>query len=322
MEASADVIVPRQAWADLVACLEGDGVSEEGRARLGRLGFFEEGASTDVLDLPSAASELPAASGSFPAASASAAEAAYESLSGVARDLLAPYWDSLGYVDLLVNDGGVLRHAAGWFGVDRASCVALDIDDSVALSLYEPGLLPVVMADLLDVGPRPVADPVASVYVPKSWVLELFEFSSRTVRDSLADELSTFWPEAQDVMQEGKWKIWTVSSMLAIDEALAADEGDARVAESDEHRSGEALSAGEGETLVTDRGETLVAGGSGPLVTDAAAADENETRGPICVLDTPAGYFSVAFEGESAAVRPVSTFRVWCALIDMIAEAA
>ena len=147
MEASADVIVPRQAWADLVACLEGDGVSEEGRAQLGRLGFFEEGASTDVLDLPSAASELPAASGSFPAASASAAEAAYESLSGVARDLLAPYWDSLGYVDLLVNDGGVVRHAAGWFGVDRASCVALDIDDSVALSLYEPGLLPVVMAD-------------------------------------------------------------------------------------------------------------------------------------------------------------------------------
>ncbi len=343
MEASADVIVPRQAWADLVACLEGDGVSEEGRARLGRLGFFEEGASTDVLDLPSAASELPAASGSFPAASdfsvgdasasaaeasASAAEAAYESLSSVARDLLAPYWDSLGYVDLLVNDGGVVRHAAGWFGVDRASCVALDIDDSVALSLYEPGLLPVVMADLLDVGPRPVADPVASVYVPKSWVLELFEFSSRTVRDSLADELSTFWPEAQDAMQEGKWKIWTVSSMLAIDEALASDEGDARVAEGDEHRSDEALSAGEGETLVTDRGETfvagetLVAGGGDPLVTDAAAADENETRGPICVLDTPAGYFSVVFEGESAAVRPVSTFRVWCALIDMIAEAA
>lgn len=343
MEASADVIVPRQAWADLVACLEGDGVSEEGRARLGRLGFFEEGASTDVLDLPSAASELPAASGSFPAASdssvgdasasaaeasASAAEAAYESLSGVARDLLAPYWDSLGYVDLLVNDGGVLRHAAGWFGVDRTSCVALDIDDSVALSLYEPGLLPVVMADLLDVGPRPVAAPVASVYVPKSWVLELFEFSSRTVRDSLADELSTFWPEAQDAMQEGNWKIWIVSSMLAIDEALASDEGDARVAEGDEHRSDEALSAGEGETLVTDRGETfvagetLVAGGGDPLVTDAAAADENETRGPICVLDTPAGYFSVVFEGESAAVRPVSTFRVWCALIDMIAEAA
>ena len=319
MEASADVIVPRQAWADLVACLEGDGVSEEGRARLGRLGFFEEGASTDVLDLPSS----------------TAAEAAYESLSGVARDLLAPYWDSLGYVDLLVNDGGVVRHAAGWFGVDRASCVALDIDDSVALSLYEPGLLPVVMADLLDVGPRPVADPVASVYVPKSWVLELFEFSSRTVRDSLADELSTFWPEAQDAMQEGNWKIWIVSSMLAIDEALASDEGDARVAEGDarvaegdEHRSDEALSAGEGETLVTDRGETfvagetLVAGGGGALVTDAAAADENETRGPICVLDTPAGYFSVVFEGESAAVRPVSTFRVWCALIDMIAEAA
>ena len=119
MEASADVIVPRQAWADIQACLEGNDVSDEGMARLRRLGFFEEGASADASDRPSS----------------TAAEAAYESLSGVARDLLAPYWDSLGYVDLLVNDGGVLRHAAGWFGVGRASCVALDIDDSVALSL-------------------------------------------------------------------------------------------------------------------------------------------------------------------------------------------
>ncbi|OAP85692.1 hypothetical protein A4H34_00340 [Peptidiphaga gingivicola] len=248
MQASANVIVPQKAWDDLRSFLAGDGLHEGGMAELARLGFFEDGCLTDV-----------------------------------ARKLVAPYREPVGHVELLMNEGGIRRNAVAWIDENRESCVAQTLDDSVALSSYETAEFPVVMVDLLDVGPRPVAHPTATTRVPKEWVLGLLEPSEGgagadsasgpsvkspvgSVRDRLADEMSTFWPEVRESLREGDWKLWAVYSRPA----------------------------------------TETAG----------------TRGPVCVLDTSKGYFRVVFDGDSAVIRPAASLQVWCALAYVIAPAA
>ncbi len=185
MQASAIVIVPQRAWDDLRTFLAGDGLSEGGMAELARLGFFEDGCLTDV-----------------------------------ARKLVAPYREPIGHVELLMNDGGILRNAVAWIDENRESCVAQTIDDSVALSRYETAEFPVVMVDLLDLGPRPVAHPTATTRVPKEWVLKLLESAaSGDARDRLADEMSTFWPETRGSLRDGDWKLWAVYSRPATETA-------------------------------------------------------------------------------------------------------
>jgi len=249
MQASANVIVPQKAWDDLRIFLTGDDLPEGVMAELTRLGFFEDGGLTDV-----------------------------------ARKLVAPYREPIGHVELLMNDGGNRRHAVAWVNENRESCVAQTIDDSVALSGYEAAELPVVMVDLLDLGPRPVAHPTATMRVPKEWVFTLLESSvagagldtangssvkssaDGSVRDKLADEMSTFWPEACESLRDGDWKLWAVYSRPAT--------------------------------------KTV------------------ETRGPICVFDTSRGYFKVVFDGEFAVVQPTASLQVWCALAHVIAPVA
>ena len=183
-----------------------------------------------------------------------------------------------------MNDGGNRRHAVTWVNENRESCVAQTIDDSVALSGYEAAELPVVMVDLLDLGPRPVAHPTATMRVPKEWVFTLLESSvagagldtangssvkssaDGSVRDKLADEMSTFWPEACESLRDGDWKLWAVYSRPAT--------------------------------------KTV------------------ETLGSICVFDTSRGYFKVVFDGEFAVVQPTASLQVWCALAHVIAPVA
>ena len=180
MEASANVIIPQKAWADLQLFLEGEDLPENAMAELTRLGFFEDGDFADV-----------------------------------ARKLLAAYREPIGYVQLLINDGGLLRHAVAWIDEGRRSCVAQVLDDSVAISSYEASEFPIVMIDLLDIGPRPAARPMATASVPKEWALELLETSKGEARSRIASEMGTFWPEARAAMLEGDWKLWAAYSRPA-----------------------------------------------------------------------------------------------------------
>ena len=180
MRANANVILSERVWDNLHTFLKDERLPESCMAELTRLGFLERGLLTDV-----------------------------------GQSLLAAYIEPVGYVQLILNDAGVLRHAAAWIDQDKKSSVAQIVDGDIAISSYRPAEFPVVMIDLLDIGPRPIAHPPAEVTVPKEWVLELLESTDAGLDGRLAREIGASWPEACNAMYDGDWKLWFVYSRSA-----------------------------------------------------------------------------------------------------------
>lgn len=178
MSVQTDLVVPGDAWVDAQAILAGDPPPSGDTVRLEELGLTFAG-----------------------------------SLTPEGKRLLEGYLSATHALRVRLVSPGDNRELMAWMGRGRVGLLDMTLGEDVHLARTEPGMFPLRLVSLLDLGPRPLPLLMAPQDMAGTGVLDLLE-GDPSALEALADELRPIWPEIGRAMAEGAWQSWTVESFL------------------------------------------------------------------------------------------------------------